>query len=87
MLQSGSTKFRSVRTLIKKDISKGITQPEERQAMLTSGSVLVPGGGKAVTTTILEKSRIVPPLRNLTKVKTPRPAPGGVRNPFGRKPI
>ena len=44
-LLPGTNSYRSIRTLIKRDESKGRTMPEARTALLTSGNVKLDNGG------------------------------------------
>lgn len=80
LLQPGTNAYRGVRRLMKNDPSKGIQQPEARQAMLTSqaivpGGVRVDGGAKAGGTRIMSKDKVTSPIANVTKVRPPRLGP------------
>lgn len=80
LLTPGTNRYRGIRTKMKRDPSKGIQQPEARQAMLTSqavvpGGVRVNGGAKAGGTRILSKSKTTGALAGVTKVRPPRLGP------------
>lgn len=80
LLQPGTNAYRNIRRLIKNDPSKGIQQPEARQAMLTSqavvpGGVRVNGGAPAGGTRITSKDKTPAPGRGLTRVRPPRLGP------------
>lgn len=80
LLQAGTNSYRNIRRLMKNDPSKGIQQPEARQAMLTSqsivaGGVRVNGGASAGGTRITSKDKTPAAGRGLTKVRPPRLGP------------
>lgn len=77
LLRPGTNAYRGVRTLIKRNPSDGLTQPEARQALLTSTAiqakgVSVDGGGRAARGAIKVKAGIVAPNRGKTVVRPPR---------------
>lgn len=80
LLPRGTNSYRSIRTLMKNDPSKGIQQPEARQALLTNRSIVaqgvsVDGGGKRARGLIMSKSKVTAPIAGLTRVRPPRLGP------------
>lgn len=82
LLSPGADRIRGVRTLIKKDIAKGVTQPEYRQAMLMDQGVHMSGKTQGVTIRQQRPETPTPTRANVRVIKPPRPAPGGIRNPY-----
>ena|ERR1051326_1371005 len=75
-------KIRSVRTLIKKDESKGVTQPEFKNTLMRAGVGVRQGAVR-----IVRQHPNTPPAAGKGKktIKTPSPTNGGgVRSPFRR---
>lgn len=76
----------SIKTLIKVDASKGITQPEEASLPGAAGT-LVPGAGGFKGATILREQPQVPPPSGKNRRVIPAPSPtnsAGVRTPFNQ---
>lgn len=73
--------IRSVRTLRKVDESKGATMPESKNLLQRAGV-----GTRQQAPRIVRKANPISTstTSNRTRVKTPRPAPGGIRSPFRR---
>jgi hypothetical protein len=73
-----STALRGVRTLIRRDPSKGITQPEARKALLTNQSIVAGGvrvDSRSQTAPVISKSKVTSPLAGQTKIRPPRLGP------------
>lgn len=74
--------IRSVRTLMKRDESKGITQPEFKTTLQRAGV-----GTRQQSPSVVRQTPETPPAsgRGTTRVKTPSPTNGGgIRSPFRR---
>jgi hypothetical protein len=67
MLKSGTSAIRSVRTLIKRDEAKGITQPEYKQVMLMSTGVKQSGQSGSVS--IAAKDAMPPSGANQRRIR------------------
>lgn len=72
-------RIRSVRTLRKVDPAVGNTMPESKNLLQRPGV-----GTRQQSARVVGRTPTPSPGQNKTRVKTPRPAPGGIRSPFRR---
>lgn len=76
-----------IRTLIKRDVAKGVTMPEANNMTDTPG-VVTGGTGGYKGATVMHQQPLVPPspAKNLRVVAPPSPTnKGGVRNPYNMR--
>lgn len=78
-------KMGTVRTLIKRNPNDGMSMPDARSITTAHGVTTVGGGGYKGAVRVSKQQKLTTgPAKGTRVVKTPRPAPGGVRNPYGR---